>query len=94
MIPAWLALELTNYIDWAFYLCTFGRVRPPLKICPLYIGYTILNHTYDISEARERLGYRPVVEDREAQIRKAVEWELGRRPEKYGTLVKGRQAAK
>jgi len=90
VVPAWLALGLANGIDWAFYLCTFGRVRPPLKLSPLYIGYTTLNHTYDISKARERLGYNPVVEDREAQIRKAVEWELGRWPERYGRLVKGK----
>jgi len=78
VIPTWLALGLANGIDWAFHLCTFGGVRPPLDISPLYIGYRMLNHTNDISKASERLGYDPVVEDREAQIRKAVEWELGR----------------
>lgn len=93
VIPAWLALGLANGIDWAFYLCTWGRVRPPLKLSPLYIGYTISNHTYDISKARERLGYNPDAENREAHIRQAVDWELGRWPEKYGSLAKGKEVA-
>ena len=38
MIPAWLALGLSYTIDWVFYLSTFGRVRPSLKISPLYIS--------------------------------------------------------
>lgn len=91
VIPAWLALGIANGIDWAFYLWTLGRVRPPLVISPLYIGHTITNHTYDISKARERLGYSPDAENREGQMRKAMEWELGRWPEKYGTLVKGKK---
>lgn len=93
VIPAWLALGLANGMDWAFYLCTLGRVRPPLKLSPLYIGYTISNHTYDISKARARLGYNPDAENREAHIRKAVDWELGRWPERYGSLVKGKEVA-
>ncbi len=93
VIPAWLALGIANGIDWAFYLCTLGRVRPPLMISLLYIGHMITNHTYDIGKARERLGYNPAVVDREANMRKAVEWELGRWPEKYGKLVKGKEVA-
>ncbi len=52
-----------------------------------------MNHTYDISKARERLGHNPVVEDRAAHIRKVVELELGRWPEKYVKLVKGKQVS-
>ena len=91
IIPGWLAQCAAQGIDWAFYLCSLGRVRPPLKISPLYIGYTINNTTYDISKARERLGYTPVV-DREGHIRSSVAWELEHYPEKYRTLLMGRSA--
>jgi len=93
VIPAWLALGIANGIDWAFYLCTLGRVRPPLMISLLYIGHMITNHTYNNSKTRERLGYNPAIVDKEANMRKAVEWELGRWPEKYEKLVKGKEIA-
>ena len=90
-IPGWLAQFVAQGIDWAYYLCTLGRLRPPLNISPLYIQYTIDNNTYDISKARERLGYIPIA-DREEYIRSSVAWELEHYPEKYKTLLTSRSA--
>lgn len=61
-VPVWLALFMALAVDWAYHLFSFGRVRPPLNVSPLYIRYTVYNSTYDIKKARTRLGYDPVVE--------------------------------
>ena len=91
IIPGWLAQSVAQGIDWAFYLCTLGRLRPPLSISPLYIQYTIDNSIYDISKARERLGYAPIT-DREGYIRSSISWELENYPEKYKMLLMSRRA--
>ena len=86
VIPAWLALSLAHGIDWAFFLCTLGKVRPPLTMSPFYIQYTIYDATYDIRKARERFGYVPVV-DVEGHLRSSVAWEFKNHPERYPTLL-------
>ena len=87
VIPAWLALSLAHGIDWAFYLCTLGKVRPPLNMSPLYIQYTIYDATYDIGKARERLGYVPEV-DVEGHLRSSIAWEFENHPERYPKLLR------
>ena len=67
-----------------YYLRTSGRNAPPLKIIPLRIQYTINKTTYDISKARVRLGYTPVV-DTEGHIRSSVAWGSGPLFGKYRT---------
>ena len=88
IIPGWLALSMAHGIDWAYFLCTFGTVRPPLNMSPLYIQYTIYNATYDISKARTRLGYTPVV-DKEGHLKSSVAWEFENHREKYKRLLGG-----
>ncbi|CAF9906203.1 hypothetical protein IMSHALPRED_004129 [Imshaugia aleurites] len=87
IVPAWLALAMAHCIDWAYFLCTFGRVRPPLTMSPLYIQYTIYNATYDISKARVRLGYTPVV-DKEKNLKSSVAWEFENHAERYRNLLR------
>ena len=86
-VPGWLALLMARGIEWAFFVCTFGIIRPPLTISPLYIQYTMYNSTYDISKARTRLGYCPVV-DKEGHLNRSVAWELENCAEKYRELLK------
>ena len=86
-VPGWLALLMARGIEWAFFVCTLGTIRPPLTISPLYIQYTMYNSTYDISKARTRLGYSPVV-DKEGHLKSAVAWELENHAGKYRTLLK------
>ena len=85
-VPGWLALLLAEGIEWVFFVCTLGTIRPPLNISLLYIQYTIYNSTYDISKARSRLGYRPVG-DKEDHLKRSVAWELENH-EKYTKLLK------
>ncbi|KAM0794864.1 C-3 sterol dehydrogenase/C-4 decarboxylase family protein [Usnea florida] len=86
-VPGWLALLMARGIEWAFFVSTLGTIRPPLTISPLYIQYTVYNSTYDISKARTRLGYRPVV-DKEGHLSSSVAWELENNAEKYRKLLK------
>ena len=87
IVPGWLALLMARGIEWVFFLCTLGTIRPPLNISLLYIQYTIYNSTYDISKARTRLGYRPVV-DKEGHLNRSVAWELDNHAGKYPKLLK------
>ena len=86
-VPGWLALLMAWGIEWAFFVCTLGTIRPPLIISPMYIRYTVYNSTYDIRKARARLGYCPVV-DKEGYLRSAVVWELENCAGKYRTLLR------
>lgn len=85
-VPGWLALLMARGLEWAFFLCTLGTIRPPLTASPLYIQYTIFNSTYNISKARIRLGYKPVV-DKEAHLKSSVAWEFENHAEKYTKLL-------
>ena len=89
IVPGWLALAMAHGIDWAYFLCSFGRVRPPLNVSPLYIQYTVYNATYDISKARIRLGYTPVV-DKEKHLKSSVAWELENHEERYKKLLRNK----
>ena len=86
IVPGWLALSMARGLEWGYFLFTLGRVRPPLKMSLLYIQYTIYNSTYDISKARARLGYEPIV-DKEAHLRSSIAWELENHSERYPRLL-------
>ncbi len=92
-IPRWLALSMARGLEWAFYLLTFGKVRPPLKMSVLYIQYTMNTATYDISKARTRLDYNPVV-DKEAVLKRSIAWELESHKEYYSKLIANEQGAR
>ena len=87
IVPGWLALLMARGLEWAFFLCTLGTIRPPLNTSVLYIQYTINDSTYDIGKARTRLGYKPVV-DKEGCLRRSVAWELENHAERYTRLLK------
>ena len=86
VIPRWLALSMARGLEWVFYLVTFGRVRPPLTMSVLYIQYSMNTSTYDISKARTRLGYDPVV-DKEAHLKRSIAWELENHKDNYSKLL-------
>ena len=85
-VPGWLALLMARGLEWAFFLYTLGTIRPPPTANPLYIQYTIFNSTSDISKARIRLGYKPVV-DKERHLKSSVAWEFENYAEKYTKLL-------
>lgn len=87
VVPAWLALSLATLIERAFWICTFGRVRPPLNISRLFIQYTVYESTYCIEKARRRLGYEPVGDRGGRRLREAVQWEIRVNGGQYPNIV-------
>jgi sterol-4alpha-carboxylate 3-dehydrogenase (decarboxylating) len=85
IVPGWLALALASALEYLFAILTFGQIRPPLSISRLFIQVTIYNATYRIDKARERLGYNPVV-DHDGNLKRSVEWELMKNPDKWEGL--------
>ena len=85
IVPGWLALAIASTVEWAFYLFTFGFGKVPLNMSRIYIQYSVYSTTYDISKARSRLGYEPVV-DHDEHLRRSFAWELEQYPEKYPNL--------
>ncbi|TVY78562.1 Sterol-4-alpha-carboxylate 3-dehydrogenase [Lachnellula suecica] len=86
VVPGWLALALASTLEYTFAILTLGQVRPPLSMSRLFIQFTIYNTTYNIDKARERLGYKPVV-DHDGFLKRSVEWELMENPDKWEDLT-------
>ena len=78
VIPAWLALVIADILEWMYWIFTFGH-RRPLIFNRDSIEYCVNTRTYNIDKAREKLGYRPLVNLKDG-IKKAVDWELQNRP--------------
>ncbi|CAG8971117.1 hypothetical protein HYALB_00008594 [Hymenoscyphus albidus] len=70
-----MILVLTILGEWIYWIFTFGTRRPSLK--KEGIEYLAGGTQWDISKAKERLGYQPVA-DQDAIIRKVAEWEAKR----------------
>lgn len=86
VIPAMLVFGMAGAVEWLYYIFTLGQVRPPLKMSRLYLQYTILNTTYNINKAKERLGYNPIV-DHDAHLKNSIEWALKTYPDRYKGLT-------
>lgn len=70
-VPAGLLLFLVEVVDTFIWLVTAGRKRSPVtvrRVSPL-----LIERTFDISKAKERLGYRPLVDMREG-IKRSAAW--------------------
>ena len=76
VIPAWLALQMANVTEGLYWITTFGSKRPK-TLNRLTVEFCLRTYTYDISKARRVLGYEPEV-NREAVIKKAIEWETAK----------------
>ncbi|CAG8962035.1 hypothetical protein HYFRA_00014144 [Hymenoscyphus fraxineus] len=70
-----MILGLTILGEWIYWIFTFGTRRPSLK--REGVEYLAGGAQWDISKAKERLGYQPVA-DQDATIRKVAEWEAKR----------------
>ncbi|KAL8791935.1 MAG: hypothetical protein Q9195_005511 [Heterodermia aff. obscurata] len=74
IVPAWFMLGLADIVEWAYWIFTFGAKRPKV-LRRQSILFACLQSTYSIAKAKERLHYTPL-DDRDAQIKKGVDWEL------------------
>ncbi|OAK97452.1 putative sterol-4-alpha-carboxylate 3-dehydrogenase, decarboxylating [Phaeosphaeriaceae sp. SRC1lsM3a] len=71
-LPLWVVLPFVVALDWITWIMTIGG-RP--RITPNMLRYTAQIRTFNISKAKQRLGYEPRV-SMEDGINRAVEWHL------------------
>jgi sterol-4alpha-carboxylate 3-dehydrogenase (decarboxylating) len=73
VIPVWFVMAMTGITEWVYWFATFGRKQPePSRKALRYLKRGV---SYDITKARERLGYQPVVGTDEG-IRRSVKWAI------------------
>jgi sterol-4alpha-carboxylate 3-dehydrogenase (decarboxylating) len=73
VIPMWIAMLMTGVIEWMYWICTLGTKEPASKREEL--AYLERGCWFDITKAKERLGYKPLVTVDEG-IRRSMEWAL------------------
>ncbi|KAF2109708.1 C-3 sterol dehydrogenase/C-4 decarboxylase-like protein [Lophiotrema nucula] len=71
VVPWWIVLRIATVSEWLGWIFTFGKAVPALN--HNLVRYLKNGAYLDISKARERLGYEPVVDTNEG-IRRAVRW--------------------
>ena len=72
VVPAWLVVGLALVTEWVYWVLTLGR-RTPQVFTSANMRYVLMERTFSIEKARERLWYQPV-DDMEEQLRKGIEW--------------------
>ena len=78
VIPAWVGIAMAALVEYVFWLATFGQKLPPKTFRRSVLRYAIEDRTFCIAKAKERLGYRPLVDTNEG-IRRGVKWALEHR---------------
>lgn len=73
IIPNWILFPFVGAVEWAYWLCTFGRKRP-MTLRRTTMEWTCLTRTFSIAKARNLLAYSPK-NDRAETIVKAVKYE-------------------
>jgi sterol-4alpha-carboxylate 3-dehydrogenase (decarboxylating) len=74
IVPMWLIFLIAGVAEWIMWLLSAGKKRPQ-KFNRNQIQNFCLERTFDITKARQRLGYEPKVSLTEG-IRRGVEWTL------------------
>jgi sterol-4alpha-carboxylate 3-dehydrogenase (decarboxylating) len=80
-IPLGVVCFFVKIMEWVIWIGTFGG-RP--SITTEMLKYTAEIRTFDITKAKQRLGYRPCVEMKEG-IRRGIAWHMARSTEKKGS---------
>ncbi|KAF2849142.1 C-3 sterol dehydrogenase/C-4 decarboxylase-like protein [Plenodomus tracheiphilus IPT5] len=70
-IPFWLVLFAVGTLEWAFWLFTFGMIRPSTNT--MTFEYMKTGGWFDISETRDVLGYEPEF-DTDEGVRRTIQW--------------------
>ena len=87
MFPPWFALWLTIIAEFLTWAVSCGKKRP-LVLKKEQIEFALYTRTYDITKARERLGFKPWVDqpykNRQAAVQGSVDFYLSK--ENHGPL--------
>ena len=90
VLPAWLMLAVSSIYEWMLWIFTLGVKRPGL-FTRLSMEYCVWDRTYKIDKARDRFGYNPV-DDRKDAIRLGVKYEVEQ--QRGGKLDLGKKGRK
>lgn len=71
VVPWRLMMVVAWILEWTFWVVTFGREEP--RLSRARVKYTAMERTLDITKAKKRLGYRPVVGMQEG-IERSAKW--------------------
>jgi sterol-4alpha-carboxylate 3-dehydrogenase (decarboxylating) len=85
MIPPSIVMFMAYFAEWFVWATSWGKMRPKmLKIERM--EFVLLTRTYNISKARERLGFKPWEDqphaNQEAAVKASVDWYLS--PDVHG----------
>lgn len=72
-IPFWLILCTAIIAEWFYWVITLGKLQPKMRSDDL--RYLNTGCMFSIEKAKQRLGYRPLLDEDEA-IRRSVKWYL------------------
>ena len=75
VIPAWVGMMMATMVEFLFWIFTLGQKLPPKTMRRDILAYAITNRTFCIEKAKERLGYKSLVDTSEG-IKRGVEWAL------------------
>ncbi|CAD6446713.1 4d7390a1-c76e-4a9c-a9d5-1db0ac30adc7 [Sclerotinia trifoliorum] len=78
VVPASVYYAFAVIVEWTIWLFSFGRKEPMIN--RRMVKYLTLTRTFDISKAKQRLGYRPLVSMQEG-IQRAVDYYVAHHPE-------------
>ena len=78
IVPAWIGMLMATVVEYVFWIFTLGQELPPKTMRRNVLRYAFTNRTFCINKARERLGYRPLV-DTDVGIQRGVKWALENR---------------
>ena len=76
VIPAWVGMAMAAMVEYLFWVITLDQKLPPKTLRRHVLRYAVTNRTFCIKKAKERLGYKPLVDTNEGI--KRVEWALQR----------------
>lgn len=75
VISAWIGMAMATMVEHLFWIFTFGQKLPPKTLRRDVLRYAITNRTFNIEKAKERLGYKPLIDSNEG-IKRGVKWAL------------------
>lgn len=87
VIPAWVGMAMATVVEYLVGVFTLGQRLPPKTLRRDVLQYVVTNRTFRIKKAKERLGYKPLVDTSDG-IKRGVEWALQNQNKKLGTASK------
>jgi sterol-4alpha-carboxylate 3-dehydrogenase (decarboxylating) len=73
VIPMWVVMLITGLTEWVYWVFTFGTKEPKVK--RELLAYLERGAQYDLTKAKERLGYKPLVTVDEG-MKRSMEWAM------------------